>query len=68
MLVQYKADIIIISSNVACSRHDIAEHFSLGVQQQSLIQSLNNTHTKTGVNEKGENSKKVPYCRNTSKL
>jgi hypothetical protein len=28
MLVQYKVDIIIISLNVTCSRHDTAEKFS----------------------------------------
>jgi hypothetical protein len=27
MLVKYKADMIIISSNVACSRHDMAVKF-----------------------------------------
>jgi hypothetical protein len=33
-LVYYKADIIIISLNVTCFRHDIAEYFSFGVKQE----------------------------------
>ena len=37
VLVWYKSDIIIISSNVTCFRHDIPEkNWSFGVKQKSL--------------------------------
>jgi hypothetical protein len=40
VLVQYKADIIINSLNITCSRHDIAENCSFGVKQQPLTHSI----------------------------
>jgi hypothetical protein len=36
----YKANIIIISSNITCSRHDIAEKLRFGLKQHSLTHSL----------------------------
>ena len=43
VLVQYKADVIMISSNVTWSLHDIPEKLLCGVKQHSLTHSL--THS-----------------------
>jgi hypothetical protein len=39
----FKSDIITISSNFTCSRHDIAENCSFGVKEQSLAHFLYDT-------------------------
>ena len=40
VLIKCKRNLILISSNVACSRYDIAGNVSIGVKQQSLTHSL----------------------------
>jgi hypothetical protein len=45
VLVKYKANIIIISSNVACSRQDIAVKIPFGVKHHSLTHLLINSLT-----------------------
>ena len=37
--------IFIISSNISCCRHDIAEKFLIGGKQQSITQCLKNIDT-----------------------